>query len=137
MFDKNDWLPASKKDFLKVKKLAALDSAGIKPLLRPLLYWISDMNWPIAPSIVQILKKHPQDLMPLIVLALDDVGTDDDLKYNIIMFLIPELPLTYQKELEMHIKRIRDTPSNAEAKGSQEAANWFFEEATRRKRSAK
>ncbi len=70
-----DFLPRNIYDVDKVEKIKKLDSYIVVPLLPSLLVFIQDMNWPVAPGILEILLTFPKEIVPHVQ---DVLCSDDD-----------------------------------------------------------
>ena len=121
-------LPKDKFDIASIGKLNELNDSEFEFLMPDLFAWMADINWPIAFPIVELLSGKPHKIMSAIKGYLRRGEEDDELKYNIILFLIPKLPSDVQKDLLGEIKRIYDEPSDIEKVGSWEAASSFMDE---------
>ena len=107
-------VPKDKFDKTSVLKLMELTEVEIRPILSELLFWIADINWPIAKDVVCILKKFPRSVVPLIKDKLKPTEKDEEWKYFIISNLIPQLPADAQVLLVDDIARIIDEPTASE-----------------------
>lgn len=73
-----------------------MEKEDIIPLLPRLLEWIQDMNWAIAPEVVEILIAFPEEIIPHIT---NVFLTDDDIwKFWCLECLVKRLPY-HSKEL--------------------------------------
>jgi len=107
-------LPKNKFDFAPFPALMEISEEKIQPILPQLLFWIADMNWPIATSMVKVLIRFPDSVVPLIRERLKPTETDEDWKFFIIVDLLPALPITSQELLVESIERILNTPTDEE-----------------------
>ena len=107
-------IPKDKFDNNSICKLSELSEDEIKPILPELLFWMADMNWPIAKGIIRVITKFPNSLLPLIKERLKPTEKDEDWKYFIISDLIPQLPVDSQKLLIEDILRIINNPTDGE-----------------------
>jgi len=110
-------IPKDKFDFTPFKTLMEISEDKVQPILPELLFWVADMNWPIATTMVDVLARFPDSVIPLIEELLKPTETDEEWKYFVIVGLIPALPTDSQKLLEKSIKRILDSPTDGEVHG--------------------
>ena len=107
-----DLIPRNKKDFKRVEKLKNLDRNKILPLLPDLLVFTQDMNWPVAPAILEILLTFPTEIVPHVQ---DFLSSDDDnWKWFILHFLISELPEESKVHFKEYLKRVAENPTKNE-----------------------
>lgn len=113
MKDANAIVPRNKFDIEQAKKLSELDRNSILPLMPELLKCLQDMNWPIAPIVLDVLLKFPAD----IVLPVKDVlnGRDDNWKWFILNFLVSELPLDSKVQFKEYLVRLAEKPTDSES----------------------
>ena len=109
-----DLLPKNKFDTSNIEKLMLLSEKELKEILPELIYWIADFNWPVASKLIPVLVKYPNSIVPVIKNTLSLQEKDAELKYFIILELIPRLHLEYQKELIEDIDRIAKKPTEEE-----------------------
>ena len=129
--DNKDWaklMPKDKYDIVSVNTLGKLDDNTFELLLPDLFMWISDINWPVASPIIELLSERPHKIVTSIKKHLGSTEIDDDLKYNILLYLIPKLPFDVQKDLVVDIQRIYCTPTDIEQAGAWEAASIFMDQ---------
>jgi len=107
-------IPKDKFDFTPFKTLMEISEDKVQPILSKLLFWVADMNWPIATTMVDVLARFPDSVVPLIEELLKPTEMDEEWKYSAIIGLIPALPADSQKLLEKSIKRILDSPTDGE-----------------------
>jgi hypothetical protein len=69
------FIPKDKFDESGIEELRKLSFEQIKPIIPDLLKWMQDMNWPVAKSVVNILKPFSEKLTKEVVAILksDDV----------------------------------------------------------------
>ncbi|WP_108670429.1 DUF5071 domain-containing protein [Peribacillus acanthi] len=107
-----DLIPRNKNDFNRVEKIKKLDRNNILPLLPDLLVFIQDMNWPVAPAILEILLTFPTEIVPHVQ---DVLSTDDDnWKWFILHFLIIELPVESKVHFKEYLTRVAEKPTENE-----------------------
>jgi len=122
-----EFIPKDKFDLKPISTLMEISEDEIQPILPDLLFWIADMNWPVAEPMVNVLTRFPSSIVPLIKDRLKPSETDEDWKYFIITSLIPELPVDAQKLLTDDILRIIQNPSDGEIAGEVvNVANEYF-----------
>ncbi|WP_075617394.1 DUF5071 domain-containing protein [Paenisporosarcina indica] len=107
-----DQLPRDKFDEDRVELIKKMDRAQILPLLPGLLVWTQDMNWPVAPGIVELLLTFPEEIVPHV----KDVLKSDDhnWKWYILHFLVTELPLESRMQFKEYLNRVAEAPSKSE-----------------------
>lgn len=89
-----------------------MDRDKIVPILPNLLVWIQDMNWPVAPGILELLLTFPEEIVPYEqeVLSFDD----DQWKWFSLKYLVPELPLESRVQFREYLTRVAQTPTPTE-----------------------
>jgi len=104
-----DVLPRHKFDKDRVETIIKMDRDKILPLLPNLLKWIQDMNWPVAPSVLELLLTFPEEIVPHVqgVLSSDD----ENWKWFILHFLIIELPVESRVQFREYLTRVAETPT--------------------------
>ena len=121
-------IPIDKHDFEPIPVLMEISEEEVQPILPELLFWIADINWPIATEMLNVLVRFPDSITPLIKKVLQPTETDEEWKYFIIQYLIPKLPESSQKLLMKDIQRILDSPTDGEIYGEvSEAAKDYME----------
>ena len=125
-------IPKNKNDFEPFPVLSTLSDEEIKPILPKLFEWIIDAHWPIARSVVDILIKFPDIVIPEIKNILNSNSDElniDGLKHAVIYDLIPQLPVHLQKQhLLKDIMRILLCPTDDEVEtGVWNCAKFFAE----------
>ncbi|MFJ6211152.1 DUF5071 domain-containing protein [Lysinibacillus sp. NPDC092081] len=105
-------LPRHKHDHDRVEMIKKMDRDKILPLLPNLLEWIQDMNWPVAPSVLELLLTFPEEIVPYVqdVLSSDD----DNWKWFILHFLVIELPVKLRVQFREYLTRVAETPTHNE-----------------------
>jgi len=119
-------LPKDKFDVMAVQKLENLEKEELQLIFPEIIFWMSDANWPVAEPIVEILLKYPSILLPYLEKILSMYETDDELKYNSIMLLLPRLSMEIQRKLSTHVRRICEEPTENEIDGSYEIAQSYM-----------
>lgn len=107
-----DLLPRHKHDHDRVEIIKRMDRDQILPLLPNLLEWIQDMNWPVAPSVLELLLTFPEEIVPHVqdVLSSDD----ENWKWFILHFLVIELPVESRVQFREYLTRVAETPTHNE-----------------------
>ncbi|EPD53773.1 hypothetical protein HMPREF1210_00596 [Paenisporosarcina sp. HGH0030] len=107
-----DILPRHKTDDDRVEMIKKMDRDKILPLLPGLLEWIQDINWPVAPSVLELLLTFPEEVVPHVqdVLSSDD----DNWKWYILHFLVIELPVESRVQFKEYLTRVAETPTQNE-----------------------
>jgi len=103
------FLPRNVYDVDKVGEIKNLDRETLVSLLPDLLEFIQDMNWPVAPGILEILLTFPKEIVPHVqdVLSSDD----DNWKWYILHFLVIELPLASRVHFKEYLIRVAENPT--------------------------
>jgi hypothetical protein len=105
-------LPRYKIDFENTKALLALGYPAVAPVLRDLLEWLQDGNWPISRPVGEFLLTIPEAIAPLVQEVLD--GDDLQWKYWCIVRLIGEMPLEVTRLFRDELTRLVESPTAAE-----------------------
>lgn len=107
-----DLLPRDKFDEDSVELIKQMNRAQILPLLPGLLEWTQDINWPVAPGIVQLLLTFPEEIVPHVKVVL--ASDDDNWKWFILHFLVIKLPLDSRMKFKEYLTRVAEAPTNSE-----------------------
>lgn len=107
-----DLLPRHKFDNERVEIIKKMDREKILPLLPRLLEWIQDMNWPVAPSVLELLLTFPEEIVPHVQDLL--YSDDDNWKWFILRFLVTELPVESRAQFKEYLIRVAETPTHNE-----------------------
>lgn len=102
-------IPRHKFDELAVLRLQLSTRKEIIPILPELLVWIQDMNWPIAPKIVELLRAYPIETAPHIKEILK--GTDSIWKYWCLLELVQPMSKEHQLLFKDDLLRLIHHPS--------------------------
>ena len=105
-------LPRNKYDVDSAEKIKKMDRNLILPLLPGLLIFTQDMNWPVAPSVLEILLTFPIEIVPHVKNVLS--SDDDNWKWFILHFLIIELPVESKIQFREYLTRVAETPTQNE-----------------------
>ena len=112
MKDLKNLLPSNKFDVEQAKKLKDLDRSQVLLLLPELINYTQDINWPVAPIIVDTLLKFPIEIVPSVqaVLAEDD----DSWKWFLLNYLVSKLPLDSKFHFKEYLIRVAEIPTESE-----------------------
>lgn len=105
-------LPRHKTDDDRIEMIKNMDREQILPLLPGPLEWIQDMNWPVAPSVLELLLTFPEEIVPHVqdVLSSDD----DNWKWFILHFFVIKLPVESRIQFREYLTRVIETPTQNE-----------------------
>lgn len=106
------FLPRNVYDVDQVGEIKNLDRETLVSLLPDLLEFIQDMNWPVAPGILEILLTFPKEIVPHVQDAL--TTNDDSWKWFILHFLVIELPLESRGHFKDYLTRVAENPTENE-----------------------
>ncbi|MFJ7661116.1 DUF5071 domain-containing protein [Lysinibacillus sp. NPDC097162] len=106
------FLPRNKHDIDKVEEIKKLDSNILVSLLPELLVFTQDMNWPVAPGVLEILLTFPKEIVPHVHAVLS--SDDDNWKWFILHFLVIELPLESRGKFKGYLIRVAQNPTENE-----------------------
>jgi len=104
-----DLLPRHKFDNDRVEMIKKMDRDKIVLLLPNLLEWIQDMNWPVAPSVLELLLTFPEEIVPHVQDVL--FSDDDNWKWFALHFLVIELPEESRVPFREYLTRVAETPT--------------------------
>jgi hypothetical protein len=90
----------------------ALGYPAVEPILRDLLEWIQDCNWPVSRPIGDFLATLPMPMAPLIWEVLR--GKDDTWKYWCIARLISAMPPDVAEQFRPELARLAERPTPTE-----------------------
>ncbi|AVK85139.1 DUF5071 domain-containing protein [Lysinibacillus sp. B2A1] len=107
-----DLLPRHKHDHDRIEMIKKMDRDKILPLLPNLLKWIQDMNWPVAPRVLELLLTFPEEIAPHVQYVLS--SDDDNWKWFILHFLIIKLPVESRVQFREYLTRVAETPTDNE-----------------------
>ncbi|MFJ5625272.1 DUF5071 domain-containing protein [Peribacillus loiseleuriae] len=105
-------LPRNKYDVDSAEKIKELDRNLILPLLSDLLIFTQDMNWPVAPSVLEILLTFPIEIVPHVHCVLS--SDDDNWKWFILHFLVIKLPVESRVQFKEYLTKVAETPTQNE-----------------------
>jgi hypothetical protein len=107
-----DLLPRHKSDVANAQAIVALGYPAVAPVLRDLLEWLQDCNWPISRPIGDFLATLPEQTAPLIWDVLR--GNDDTWKYWCIVRLVSAMPVEIAEQFRGELARLAERPTAAE-----------------------
>lgn len=109
MVDPRDLLPHHKADMAAADAVIALGYPANASVLRDLLGWLRDCNWPVSRPIADFLVSIPEPMAPLIweVLRSDDYIW----KYWCVAHLIGEMPLETAEQFRTELTRLAAQPT--------------------------
>jgi hypothetical protein len=105
-------LPCHKCDCERALAITALGYPAVAPVLRDLLEWLQDCNWPVSHSIAPFLASVGEPVVPLIREVLR--GKDDIWKYWCIDRLIMGFPRKLAEQFRPDLQRFAFHPTNQE-----------------------
>ena len=109
--ENNYLIPKNKQDYTTVELLKSKDLATIESLADDLLFWIQDINWPIAEDLIEMLIPLDDKLVPNIKKVID--SEDYEWIYNCLYFLISRLSNEPIQKLEKDLNRLKENKSKA------------------------
>lgn len=121
-------LPRDKSDYQRVEALKRLPGEEVRPLVRYLMIWLQDANWPISHSVGKLLLRL--GATTLLEPIREVLATDDDIwKTNTINSLIHPQRADLVPPLREVLTRIAHFPSRLEiAEDTAEAAREALDE---------
>jgi len=105
-------LPRHKSDCERAKAIVALGYPAVAPVLRDLLGWLQDCNWPVSHSIAPFLASVGEPVVPLIREVFQ--GDDDIWKYWCIERIVMGFQRDVAEQLLPDLQRIAFHPSITE-----------------------
>ena len=105
-------LPRHKGDCERAQAIIALGYPAVAPVLRDLLEWLQDCNWPVSNSIAPFLASLGEPVVPLIREVLQ--GNDDIWKYWCIDRIVLKLPGAIAAQLRPELHRLAFNPTKGE-----------------------
>lgn len=89
MDDVKQYLPTDKCDYDSIDRLKTLKPEELQMIIPELLEWVQDINWPIAPKIIEILLPLDRILLPhlKVILRCNDYDWID----NCLRYLVRKL----------------------------------------------
>ena len=105
-------LPRNVYDVDQVGQIKKLDRNILVSLLPGLLKFTQDINWPVAPGILEILLTFPKEIVPHVQAALS--SDDDNWKWFILHSLVIKLPVESRVHFKEYLTRVAETPTQNE-----------------------
>lgn len=105
-------VPTSKVDFEACANLASVSDEEVVPFVNPLLEWLQDLNWPIAPLVQKRLARLGLELVAPVRTVLN--GNDDVWKYWLVSSLLPLSKTEVLMALSAEIQRVASCPTEGE-----------------------
>ena len=99
--------PKNKFDTSTIDELMQISEDEMKLILPELMFWISNMDFPVTQGLIKVLLRYPDILVPTLEKSLKH-GVPfftTEFTYNILVYLIPELSLRHKKLLIDEIER--------------------------------
>jgi hypothetical protein len=112
MNDLRDLLPRHKSDCDRAKAIISLGYPAVAPVLRDLLEWLQDGNWPLSHSIGDFLVSIGAPVVPLIREVFQ--GSDDIWKYWCIDRLVMRFAADDAEQLRPDLERLAFHPTRQE-----------------------
>lgn len=110
--DLRQLLPRDKSDFGNARALVALGYPAVAPVLKDLLAWLQDGNWPISRLVGDFFLTIPEAIAPLVREVLE--GDDLQWKYWCIVRLIGQMPPTVATQFRDELTRLAEFPTAEE-----------------------
>ena len=110
--DPRTLLPRDKCDSKAAAAVIALGYPAVGPVLRDLLKWLQDCNWPVSRPIGDFLATLPEPMAPLIWEVLR--GDDYIWKYWCIVRLLSVMPTTIAGQFRAELRRLAEHPTPVE-----------------------
>jgi len=110
--DPRKLLPRTKHEVDRARAVTALGYPAVAPVLRDLLQWLQDCNWPVSRPIEEFLVTIPEPVAPLIW----EVLRGDDLiwKYWCIHRLVSRMPPPIATQFRDELTRLATQPTPKE-----------------------
>jgi HEAT repeat protein len=105
-------LPRHKSDCERAQAVVALGYPAAAPVLRELLAWLQDCNWPVAHAIAPFLASAGEPVVPLIREVLR--GDDDIWKYWCLGRVVMGFRKDVAEQLRPDLRRLAFHPSLGE-----------------------
>ena len=104
-------LPKTKFDTALASELVAIGYPEVEPVLRDILAWQQDMNWPVARVFQPLLVSIGQPLSPFVSSIL--AGDDEGWKYSLLVSVVAQSP-ELARALRSDLERLATQPSSCE-----------------------
>ncbi|MFJ7648311.1 DUF5071 domain-containing protein [Lysinibacillus sp. NPDC097279] len=106
------FLPSNVYDVDKVEEIKKLDRETLVSLLPELLVYTQDMNWPVAPGVLEILLTFPEEIVPHVQAVLS--SEDDNWKWFLLHFLVIKLPVASKVQFKDYLLKVAENPTKME-----------------------
>ncbi len=107
-------LPTDKHDIDACHRLADASDDHVISNIDGLLEWTKDINWPVAPLVINRIKTLGSELALPISKILD--GNDSVWKYFLINYLLPRLSPELKLQLREPLQKLVEAPSENDRK---------------------
>ena len=107
-------VPTNKCDLTACENLKVAEDREVISRLNDLLEWLQDINWPVAPKVLERISSLGQHLVKPITAILE--GCDEVWKYWLISCLLPEIDLETRKSFIPMLTKIAKSPTSEEIK---------------------
>ncbi len=105
-----DLVPRNKSDFERLQALIAAGPEAVEPILDSLLYWLQDIDWPIALPLADFLVTVGKPLIPHINKILR--SNDDMWIYWVLQHVVAKLPPELIASLESQLYALATRAEN-------------------------
>ena len=107
-------VPIDKFDIEACKRLAEASDEHVVANIEALLEWTQDINWPVAPLIIDNIKTLGSEL----ILPINNIlsGNDSTWKYHLINYLLPQLTPELKNTLRQSLQQLTESPSENDRK---------------------
>jgi hypothetical protein len=107
--DPRELLPRHKSDYDRVQAVIALGYPAVAPVLRDLLVWLQDGNWPISHSVARLLASIGEPVFPFVREVFE--GSDGTWKYWCIERFVRALPGATAEAFRPDLQRLAYHPT--------------------------
>ena len=102
-------VPTNKSDFTACENLKVAQDREVIACLNDLLEWLQDINWPVAPKVLERISNLGQPLVKPVTDILE--GSDEVWKYWLISCLLPEIDIEIRKSFIPTLTKIAQNPT--------------------------
>jgi hypothetical protein len=106
-----DLIPKDKYDNSGIEMLKTIVVDEAEPILRELLEWIQDINWPVARELMDVLPRFHNCLIQHIKAVFN---SDDEEWKCWVLYLLNKFPVETIEILKYDIKRMAESPTENE-----------------------
>ena len=99
-------LPENKFDYKNLDKIKSLSDADFRIIIKDLMEWTKDINWPIAMPIIEILTERQSIIVPYLKVILK--SQDWEWEGWILKYLVSNISDEYLCQLKEELKEIID-----------------------------